>query len=429
MRLSGGDQPGAGRLLGPPRGWTGKRGIRGKSHPPAGRWPAARRTPAAPAAPPRRTGRDRTGTGHTGRRPGKARRGHYLSEHLAAAVSLPRRGVGYNPGDLGGGVGVLVLVLVRRLLLLLLRLLPAGLAAGRSAQRRLAALGGAAAAAATAPRRVGDGPQQLHHRVSPAPSCLPARSLHFTSPCLLAPLPPLSRHPAARRFLPYIAGGGSAPALTDGPRHRPAPPARPSWPGPGAARGEPGRAGPTSTARPGSAAVAGGRRSVAGRRGKARSRPFGFARQRAAAAALPIAARRVGARPGQPRHKGGPAACEAAGARERRRVLWGVGAAPSHVSAAAQEEGREFFPAVPEQLHHSRETGPGFYPGVKLRPVDLLRHVRDVGVHAPVPRSDPVPASARRTRDTPQGCLMTVSSKILFSRAETFPSTSQMHTN
>lgn len=77
---------------------------------------------------------------------------HYLSEHLPAAVALPGRGVGNNPGDLRGGVRVLVG---------LLSLFPPRLAAA-PAHRRLAALGGSAAAS----RRIGDSPQQLHHRTS-----------------------------------------------------------------------------------------------------------------------------------------------------------------------------------------------------------------------------------------------------------------------
>lgn len=119
--------------------------------------------------PPRRGARR---AGHTGR-------GHYLSEHLAAAVALPRRGVGYNPGDLGRGVAVL--------LQRLLRLFPARFAAGRSARRRLAVLG------TTAARWVGDSPQQLHHRAPPAPSCLPCSVSPYS-----AAFPTRSAHTAER---------------------------------------------------------------------------------------------------------------------------------------------------------------------------------------------------------------------------------------
>lgn len=108
---------------------------------------------------------------------------HYLSEHLPAAVALPGRWVGNNPGDLRGGVRVLVG--------LLLSLFPPRLAAA-SAHRRLAALGGSA----TASRRVGDGPQQLHHRTS-QPLPLPAPCCPLRSPPQPAPdaLPTPGRRP------------------------------------------------------------------------------------------------------------------------------------------------------------------------------------------------------------------------------------------
>lgn len=149
-----------------------------------------------------------------------ARRGHYLSEHFAAAVTLPRRGVGNNPGHLGCGVAVLV----RRLLCLL----PARLAAGRSARRRLAALGTAAA------RWVGDSPQELHHRTPPAPSCLSSSvPLH----------PPYPSHPlcSQRRAAPRLslyAGWRLRPNAEGRSRPDSAPPARP-----GPARPRPGRPG------------------------------------------------------------------------------------------------------------------------------------------------------------------------------------------
>lgn len=246
--LRGRDEPRRGRVLGPTASGPGQR--RGESHAGlGGGQAAARRTPASlgekrprpPHAPPgpalrtalRRGGAAGPGRTHTPHLPPGRRRGHYLSEHLAAAVALPRRGVGYNPGDLGGVVGVVVLVR------LLLRLLPPGLAARRSARRPLAALGSAAAAA----RRVGDGPQQLHLRALPAPSCPPGQAPLCCAP--LCPAPPAAPAPprrrAAPRLAPYMAGGGSAPALADGPRRGPAPPARR---GPAPPRGGPSGAGP-----------------------------------------------------------------------------------------------------------------------------------------------------------------------------------------
>lgn len=146
---------------------------RAKAAPQKQRPPHTPRTGAPHRASPKRAG----GTPATAPGGQGSRHGYYLSEHLAAAVALPRRGVGYNPGDLGGVVGVVVLVR------LLLRLLPPGLTASCSAQSCLAALGAATA------RRVRDRPQQLHHRASPAPSCLPARP-----PYPAAPLPTRSQH-------------------------------------------------------------------------------------------------------------------------------------------------------------------------------------------------------------------------------------------
>lgn len=144
---------------------------RAKAAPQKQRPPHTPRTGAPHRASPKRAG----GTPATAPGGQGSRHGYYLSEHLAAAVALPRRGVGYNPGDLGGGMGVLMR--------LLLRLLPPGLTASCSAQSCLAALGAATA------RRVRDRPQQLHHRASPAPSCLPARP-----PYPAAPLPTRSQH-------------------------------------------------------------------------------------------------------------------------------------------------------------------------------------------------------------------------------------------
>lgn len=129
---------------------------------------------------------------------------------------------------------MLVLVLVR----LLLRFLPPRLAAGPSAQLRLAALGGAAAAA----RRVGDGPQQLHHRASLAPSC-PAL------PCgAPTPFPAPLRTPSGAPGPPLYSGRRLRPGAAGWPPPVPRS-ARLARPGPRAARGELGRSGVTDAGR------------------------------------------------------------------------------------------------------------------------------------------------------------------------------------
>lgn len=173
-----------------------------RSSPPEGLRPAhAARSPPAQEARLRRTG-EREGPRQTQGDPEQGCRrgpGHYLSEHLSAAVALPRRRVGYNPGHLGGRVRVLVGLL---LCFFSTRLGTAGPPHGSFAAP---GSGVSAGGSATAARRVGDGSQQLHlHAAVPPVS-------HQT---LQSPLPTYSQHRAVPGSPLYLA---ESPAPPSGP--------------------------------------------------------------------------------------------------------------------------------------------------------------------------------------------------------------------